>query len=1105
MKRDWYDDGAPLRHRGSYRRQGGPAYAAAATEVMISMGWIFGRSIQGHDHCHPSVLLWMIAVLIACPASGQSPLPAEGGSLELALAVNEERRFTIELAEGEFLHVEVDQRSANVELELFEGEASRWYANLQPWAWGKETVFALPDTGATYRLVVRSVSSRAGTARLRVLRRGSATDRERLRFVAEDGIRSTHVKRAERGSRNVTDAWVATARRSAEAFKDLMLPGRQAMALERVAALLIQLGRPLEALAPLDEAIAVANRAGDRWRECGARRTRSEAVYARSAEEAIEEERFILESFDEAIVTPCILSVLRLLVYDLNQMGEHDQSIALFERALPLADQLDEPWERSALYMNVGTAYLRKGEYMTAIEAFTEAHEGYLRTGDHRSAILALDNRVMAQRALGERESVLETQREVVAFLEAQGEPENLPLALASLGLTLTALDRLPEAESVFRRAEASLDGGPLFARAQVQQGLGRVLTQRGRLPEAKQYLDAAYRAHREFGSTPGAIRDLELRGRWQEASGLSEQAIESYRLCAEQAKAFGLFSIEVEARKRTAELLWELGRMSAVPELERAISIVEDARRRLPTDRFRSTSAKHLRALYDLALEIELAPSSVDGAPASTELTPKKIERAFLLSERARARSLRDFLEAARTSVVAEIDPALVQREQDLLKQLEALSKERFEVIQAPETIETERLATLERSIAEADLALEAIAAERFRRDPRRAALLDARPIDLPTARAALGDRALVSYHLLGDRILLFVLTAEALDLRVLTPSQDTGADADALSKALRQPSRIVGRLTQPAHRLWRTLLAPVADSLAGRQLIISPDGWLHEVPFDALVVEPARQGSWHDVEFAAKRYEISYTPSVGVLASQLSTEESPSDNRTLVAFGDAVFSREETFRNETARTRSRRIALGSLPHARSEVESVAAMLAPDPTSESNDVVSHVFLGKAATESTARSERATSARYLHFAVHAFVDHDLAGQSTLVLTPDDAHDGMLQLREVVRMRFAADLVTLSACETSVGRQEAGEGVMSLARGFLFAGAASLVASLWEVSDRATASLMAGLYRELRAGKTKAASLRVAKLALLAKPETAHPYYWAPFVLVGNPE
>lgn len=165
------------------------------------------------------------------------------------------------------------------------------------------------------------------------------------------------------------------------------------------------------------------------------------------------------------------------------------------------------------------------------------------------------------------------------------------------------------------------------------------------------------------------------------------------------------------------------------------------------------------------------------------------------------------------------------------------------------------------------------------------------------------------------------------------------------------------------------------------------------------------------------------------------------------------------------------------------------------------------MFLGAQANEDSVKSEKLDQFRYVHFAAHGVVDEENPRRSGIILSLDgsDKEDGILQMTEIMRLKLNADLVTLSACRTGLGKLVNGEGVLGLTRAFLYAGTRSVIASLWNVNVTATAELMTAFYRNLKRGLPKDEALRQAKLELLngKQPAWRHPYFWASFVLMGE--
>ncbi len=353
-----------------------------------------------------------------------------------------------------------------------------------------------------------------------------------------------------------------------------------------------------------------------------------------------------------------------------------------------------------------------------------------------------------------------------------------------------------------------------------------------------------------------------------------------------------------------------------------------------------------------------------------------------------------------------------------------------------------------------------------------------------------------------MSERSFLFVVTREGLTVRRLAPAGEILELVRRLRELLEEPGRRArGRLEVTARRAYDLLVAPAVEVLERKQnLLIAPDLDLYYLPFE--VLRPAEGG------YLVSRWAVSYIPSATVLES-LRSERRGTDGtgqrKEYVAFADPVAPRTAAEGASATEVDERR-GLGEkivrqwqpLPGARDEVSQVVRLFAPDEVA--------VYLGADATEENIkRNPWVSTARRLHFASHAFVDEQQPAYSGLLLSADEAgnEDGLLQAHEIFDLRLAADLVVLSACETGLGKQVRGEGLIGLTRAFMFAGARRIVVSLWSVSDRSTEKLMVHLYRNLKAGLGAGAALRRAKLELIREGAFSHPYHWAPFILVGD--
>jgi CHAT domain-containing protein len=334
------------------------------------------------------------------------------------------------------------------------------------------------------------------------------------------------------------------------------------------------------------------------------------------------------------------------------------------------------------------------------------------------------------------------------------------------------------------------------------------------------------------------------------------------------------------------------------------------------------------------------------------------------------------------------------------------------------------------------------------------------------------------------------------------------------ALRAAVARPQRLrLANYVVQAEALYRDLIAPVGAWLAGKSaLVIVPDGILHYLPFEVLLPPDRRRAAALDVAqlpYLVREYTISYAPSASVLAglpAERDRGETPS--RALLAVADPIYAAPEA-KDLGLLALSLRRALGEssagrlprLAESRREVERIAALYAKPET--------RLLLGEEAREERLKgSKELRHYRILHFAVHTVLNEARPRYSGLVLSAPAAaseEDGLLQVDEIFNLKLQADLVVLSACESGLGKTVHGEGIVGLARAFFYAGTSALVVSLWKVADHSTAELMARFYRYLQdPRRDKAAALRAAQLDLIRAGRFAHPYYWAPFVLLGRP-
>lgn len=368
-------------------------------------------------------------------------------------------------------------------------------------------------------------------------------------------------------------------------------------------------------------------------------------------------------------------------------------------------------------------------------------------------------------------------------------------------------------------------------------------------------------------------------------------------------------------------------------------------------------------------------------------------------------------------------------------------------------------------------------------------------KPASLKSVRRILKADELFAEYVLDDPEAFCIVATRSSSRLIKLPAGS--ASIRDLTREYLSKLRAVGSGAQFSGELYRVLLAPVIGSFPQSRFIISPDDALNALPFEAL----------HDEHgFLIQSKVVSYTPS-GTVLWLLRNRKFHESNRPLLAVGavDYKLARalpESFVRMPTAAMVVRGLAemtgarLADLPGSRDEVLAIAQIAGNG---------SQLLLGDKATESGFKSQALSDFRIIHFATHAAADQQYPDRSALLLgvAPRSADDGLLQVREIMGLRLRADLVTLSACDTSLGSDEREAGVVNLEQAFLIAGARAVVASLWNVEDNSTTALMKAFYKHLAEHDDKALALAQAKRDILDRYGQAPPYYWAPFVIVGE--
>jgi len=750
------------------------------------------------------------------------------------------------------------------------------------------------------------------------------------------------------------------------------------------------------------------------------------------------------------------LNNLGVLAYNLGDFGA---ALEAYEPALALERELGDRLREAALLHNLGTAYYGMGDYERALRHFEQALPIRREAGARKEEVRTEIAIAGARFRLGETAPALEVGRRAAEVASAASDRQGEMLARLLLGRRLT-------------------DGEPAAA-----------------LSELARALDLARRLEDRLGE----ISALQLLGEAHLALAQPEEAIRNLEPVVELART-------VRAPARSVEVLTALARAErmldrpaeAHTRTEEALQLIETLRTTETDPDLRASFLAAQRAAFEL--EVDLLMEQERRSPGQGYA-----QQALAVSEQARARSLLDLLQEARTDIREGVDPALRDRERRLLVRLNAKAGRQAELLSRPATAERRRSAEEEvRSVLDE---LAQVETEIRRGSPRYAALTQPPLATSGEIQGLLDDETLLLEYWLGaERSFLWVVDRESVTGVELPPRARIEAATREVYSRLAVLAPGDGRLEPAAARLSRMLLGPVAGKLGNRRLLIVADGELAYLPFGALPVpEPgglpllARHeiANAHSASAVAlQRRLVHPAPAAGTVAMLADPVFDAADPRLAVQAGK----RTEAGGGSRSPTAS---SFLRLPWSRREAEAIAAIAGNAPAGRSL-----LALDFRASRATALSPELSGYRIVHFATHGIIDSRTPALSGLMLSRIDERgaplEGFLGLRDIYNLRLGAELVVLSGCETALGKQVRGEGLVGLTQGFLYAGARQVIASLWRIEDRATAELMSRFYRGLLVeGRAPAAALRQAQLAIRDDKRWRSPYYWSGFVLQGD--
>ncbi|MFC2167957.1 CHAT domain-containing protein, partial [Acidobacteriota bacterium] len=476
--------------------------------------------------------------------------------------------------------------------------------------------------------------------------------------------------------------------------------------------------------------------------------------------------------------------------------------------------------------------------------------------------------------------------------------------------------------------------------------------------------------------------------------------------------------------------------------------------------------------------------------------------EEMFFAAEKGKARSFLDNLEESQISISKKVSDEYENKESDITNRI----SKKMEKLSDRNSLSSSDRELIEKELFEAEDEFSNLLNQMLLDKVDISNLVSPRPFNLNYLQERYLDSktVLVEYFLGEKKSFLFFISKNILKIFEL-PSQSKIKDSiKAYLKVLTDPSQEIRIVRKASRRLYSELFMPLDDIMPEdvSNLIIIPDGILYYLPFETLL-SPS-QDKLNENDYLISRYAISYMPSASSLLFLDNKKMRKLAPKELLIFGAPDYSAHSSGHNDQENPmrmlyeiyENQGYQFLPLPYSRREIKKISGYFPKKKTD--------IFLRKEASEDSIKRLSLDDYRVIHFACHSFLDETFPMRSALVLALDEnfKEDGFLKVREIYNLNMNAELIVLSACRTGQGKMEGSDGVLGLPRIFFYAGAQSVVSTLWGINDKSTVDFMDYFYQGLYEGKSKAQALQGAKIKMI-KSKYSHPYYWGAFILNGE--
>ncbi|MDY7002493.1 MAG: tetratricopeptide repeat protein, partial [Cyanobacteriota bacterium] len=901
-----------------------------------------------------------------------------------------------------------------------------------------------------------------------------------------------------------------------EFYKQSLLLSRQigdkkivATILNNIALLYNDLGEKQEALDYLNQSLSLSREVGDRKVETSNINNIGQ-IYS-----DLGEKQKALDYFNQSLLLSKEMGDKKIETATLNNigaiyndLGEKQKALNFYNQSLLLSKEIGDKKIEATTLNNIGQIYSDLGEKQGALNSYKQSLGLSKQVGDKATEAKTLNNIGQIYSDLGEKQKALDYFKQSLSLSEQVRNKKTETVVLNNIGGVYSDLGEKQKALNFYNQSlSLSKQIEDKTAESNTLDNIGGVYSDLGENEKALDFYNQSLSLSKQVEDKAIEARSLHNMGTIYGDLGEQEKALEFLNQSLTLRRQVGDREGEANTINGIAVRKVDKGQLKeALTDIKQAIEIIENLRTKVVSQELRTSFFAEWQYIYRNYIYI-LMELHKQNPNANHHIT------ALEISERARSRSLIELLTEANADIRKDIDPKLLQQERQLIQRIGAKTQ----------ALHTSKLSDGEREKIKTEIRtiqtqLQQLETQIKKISPRYANLKYPKPLTISQIQEVVdSDTILLSYWLGGGRSYLWAVTPDSVTVHELPRAGDIATTVQEFLKFLKDKAEQdagTGEVEIQAAKVSEMLLLPVADQLKNKRLAIISDGIIQYIPFS--VLPPPQTNPDLPYQPLIVNHEIVNLPSASTIYNQRKYPNQLAP-KTIAVIADPVFnaddervtnkniSQDDTTEQELKITVS--LTRGTplegqewsrLKYTRQEADQILALVPDNQKMQVYDF--------AANLKNAQASEISDYRVVHLATHGFFNDELPENSGIVLSLVNEQgkevEGYLTTPNVFNLNLPAELIVLSACETGLGKNVSGEGLVGLTRGLMYAGGERVMVSLWSVDDGGTSELMVKFYRKMwEEGLSPAAALRSAQLEMWDDGKVA--FLWAPFVLQGE--